>query len=47
MFLWMQMEDTPSLTAGRLPPEGSQMVALSEQWDGARGVLGEGGCPLQ
>lgn len=30
--------------AGRLPADGPQMVASSEQWDGARGgVLGEGG----
>lgn len=35
----------PSLSqAGRLPADGPQKVAFSEQWDGARGgVLGEGG----
>lgn len=36
---WLQMEGAPLQQAGRLPADGPQMVALSEQWDGA----GQGG----
>lgn len=38
------MGDACSLASSRLPADGPQMVASSEQRDGARGgVLGDGG----